>query len=91
MFVYQLCQGNVDESIHDDFFDLEHRILIKEIEGFSKFAMQFKYKRGERDVLIFATQEKIFEFNYVTKTIKDVVVFTTSLSRQPEFFLTDTA
>ena len=75
MFVYQLKQGKLDDSIHDDRFELIHWLKIRDVKGLEKFSMRFEFKKDDDDTLIFTTQEKIFEFNIVTKLIKDVAVF----------------
>jgi len=51
--------------------------------------MQFKFKKphGKSNIdlntLIFAKEDKIFEFNYEKETLKDIVTFDFPLNRQP--------
>ena len=60
------------------------------MDAFEKFSMQFYFKVSQTDQdltsLIFANKNKIFEFNYETQEIRDVIVYDKAMNRQLEFF-----
>jgi len=69
-----------------DKFTLVKRHQIKDIEGFDTFSMQFHFKHiassaVDPQTLIFAKQDKIFEFNYDTGHMRDICVFDVPLQR----------
>ena len=66
LFVYDMVQGHDENSLHDDKFVESHRITISSIPGLENFSMRFSFKADKKNVLIFSTQHKIFEFNFVT-------------------------
>ena len=68
-----------------DNFIMDKRIILHEIPGFENFSMQFHFSVSKKDnrnkKLIFAKQDKIFEFDYETELLKDVCIFENPLSR----------
>ena len=70
------------------------RVVIKDIPGFDHMSMQFKFKQNKQSnntntltTLIFAKRDKIFEFNYETEVVKDIVNFEFPLQGQPQYFV----
>jgi len=60
--------------------------VIREIEGFRGFSMQFLFKNPDKDgkdsnTLIFAKKECVFEFNYMTAVLTTTMTLQKSLSR----------
>ena len=81
LFVYDMVCGNDKNSLNNIRFVESHRININEIHGMSHFSMKFEFKSHDNNILLFATQYKIFEFNFHTRQLKDVAVFKNSLNR----------
>ena len=81
LFIFDLVQGDDQNTLHDDKFIESHRVNITSIPGFEKFCMKFKFKTNEANELVFVDQSKIFEFNYETHSIKSIATFPERLSR----------
>ena len=62
-----------------DQFVFDRKFVLKDMEGFERFSMQFYFKISQTDqdltTLIFAKKDKIFEFNYSTGELRDVCVY----------------
>ena len=78
------------DPLEPDLFVFDRKFWFKDMDAFEKFSMQFYFKVSQTDQdltsLIFANKNKIFEFNYETQEIRDVIVYDTAMNRQLEFF-----
>ena len=86
LFVYKRTPSN--SGI--DNFEHVKRVVIKDIDIFRQVCMKYHFKdipgSNEKDTIIFAKIDCIFELNFVTETVKVVHKFRTQLNRQPLFF-----
>ena len=75
---------NVD-PVEPDLFVFDRKFVLKDMDGFERFSMQFYFKISKTDqdltTLIFAKKDKIFEFNYETVEIRDVCVYDEKMNR----------
>ena len=70
----------------NDKFELVTRHVIKDIKGFPGISMQFLFKNPDKfgndsNTLIFVKKEKMFEFDYMSGTVKDIYTFEKPLNR----------
>ena len=66
LFIYRRVKGGSGEV---DTFQFDQKYVLKDMAGFEKFSMQFHFKNEssngiDQTTLIFAKQDKVFEFNY---------------------------
>jgi hypothetical protein len=54
---------------------------------FNKVCMQYHFKTGQLDTMIFVKVDQIFELNIETLEFKTIYTFKEELSEQPSFFL----
>ena len=70
LFVFKIEKDREAGSIA---FDLINRVILKDIEIFSFVSMDFffKIKEGqlEKDTIIFAKKDQIFELNFITQKV----------------------